>query len=110
MPLKIKLKAGEEIYINGAHISALRSMVLLVETKNVRILRTKDVMTEVDVELSTRHALAYTWFLHLSGKANLNDSECEAVAEACVELFPTLLPIIKKRDWYSLYFEIRKLL
>ncbi len=108
--LKLKLKAGEEIYINGAHISALKAMVLLVETKNVCILRKKEFMVEADAELSTKHALAYTWFLHLSGKMKLVDTECEAIAEACVELFPTLVPIIKKRDWYSLYFEMRKLL
>ena len=85
-------------------------MVLLVETKNVRILRTKDFMTEADAELSTKHALAYTWFLHLSGKVSLKDDECEAIAESCLEQFPTLIPIVMRKDWYSLYFEIRKIL
>ena len=110
MPLKLKLKTGEEFYLNGSHMKTERNTVLLIETKNARILRQKDFMTERDAELSTPHAFAYAWFLHLSEKKKLDDSECEAVAEVCMELFPTLLPVIKKKDWYSLYFEIRKLL
>lgn len=110
MPLKLKLKAGEQFYVNGSHLQVERDAIILIESKNARILRQKDFMTEVEGELSTPHAFAYTWFLHHSSKKVMTEDECIAFAEMCVECFPTLAPIAKKKAWFSFYIEMRKLL
>ncbi len=110
MPLKIKLKKGEEFYVNGSHMISESGGEFIVKTPNSQVLVSKDFMTKEEVHLSAGHALAYLWFLHLTGQQKMTEEQCAGLAMLCVHEFPKLKPIAKEKRWYSLYKVMRKLL
>jgi len=101
MSLKIDLKPGEKIIVNGAVLKAGKRRVTLILENEAMLLRGKDVMTEAEANTPARRIYFTTMLLYITG----GDAQTRARFDQFVDDF---LGATSVRELRAALLEIRR--